>query len=227
MHKFLEIQFSGWTATPRMPFILSGNSICLSVPSYSLLLGMLGCCLGRNIEAGEVKIGFEYSFDSVGVDLEKRQRLESDGKKIKPHSKGSDAYLREFHVLPFLTIWIDRIDWEHYFKSPIGTPSLGRSQDILKIEKVEQKKAKLVEEAELSGCMLPFHSDLKVGGQLVQLAEAYKESDEVGGGRTPTKTSVFIAIASDRKYKVKVNHLYQTEEIEPKSFYLHIFNNGK
>lgn len=223
MYNFLEIQFSGWTATPKMPFILSGNSICMPVPSYSLLLGMLGCCLGRNIESGEVKIGFEYSFDSVGNDLEKRHRLEFDGKKIKSHSKGSDAHLREFHILPRLTIWIDRIDWKDYFQSPIGTPALGRSQDILKIEKVEEKKAKLVEEAEISGCMLPFNANLKVGGQLLQLAEAYKENEEVGTGRIPTKTNIFIAIPYDKKCKVKINHLYQTEEIAPKSFYLHNF----
>ena len=73
---------TGWTATPRMPFVLSGNSVCMSVPSYSLLLGLIGCCLGRNVDCTEVKIGFRYSFDSVAKDLETRQRLEFDGKKF-------------------------------------------------------------------------------------------------------------------------------------------------
>lgn len=104
MDKLLEIKFEGWTATPRMPFILSGNSLCLQTPTYSLVLGIIGCCLGRLVESSEVSVGFKYSFDSIGNDLETRQRLEFDGKKIKSHSKGTDAYLREFHIMPHLII---------------------------------------------------------------------------------------------------------------------------
>ena len=83
MNNALEIKFSGWTATPRMPFVLSGNALCLPVPTYSLLLGMIGCCLGRVVDSKEVKIGFHYSYDTNAADLETRQRLEFDGKKIK------------------------------------------------------------------------------------------------------------------------------------------------
>ena len=226
MNNILEIQFSGWTATPRMPFVLSGNAVCLPVPTYSLLLGIVGCCLGRVVESTEISMGFHYSFDSVAIDLETRHRLESDGKKIKAHAKGTDAYKREFHVMPSLTIWINRLDWIDYFKNPIGTPALGRSQDILKIESVKEIFIKSVDEAVISGCMLPFNANLQVGGQLVQLAEAFNESDEVGGGRIPTRTRIFMAISSDNERKIKFSNLYQTQEEKPKSFYLHTFNHG-
>ncbi|MCU0328743.1 MAG: hypothetical protein MUE53_07110 [Chitinophagales bacterium] len=227
MDKVLEIQFLGWTATPRMPFILSGNAICLPTPTYSLVLGIIGCCLGRIVESSEVQIGFQYRFDSVAKDLETRHRLEFDGKKVKNHSKGTDAYMREFHTMPQLTIWLNRLDWEDYFQNPIGTPTLGRSQDILKIESVKQINVKLVEEAFISGCLLPFNSNLKIGGQLIQLAEAYQENDGVGSGRTATKTGIFIAVPSDNLAKVKMKSLYQTLEEESKNFYLHSFNYGK
>lgn len=224
MNKLLEVQFLGWTATPRMPFVLSGNAVCMPVPSYSLLLGLIGCCLGRLVKPNEVQIGFHYSFDTVAKDLETRQRLEFDGKKIKSHSKGTDAYLREFHVCPKLTIWLDRTDWKNYFLNPIGTPSLGRSQDILRIDNVREVEVKQVDKATISGCMLPFTSDIQVGGQLLQLAEAYQENEEVGGGRKPTKTSVFIAISSDNKGTVAIKNLYKTIEDKPISFYLHQFS---
>jgi len=223
MNKLLEVHFSGWTATPRLPFVLSGNAVCMPVPSYSLLLGLIGCCLGRLVNPDELKVGFKYEFEMTGRDLETRQRLEFDGKKVKNHSKGSDAYLREFHVAPKLTLWLDRLDWEYNFLNPIGTPSLGRSQDILKIETVKKVEAKNVEEAIISGCMLPFNINLKLGGQLIQLAEAYKESEKIGGGRTATKTGVFIAISSDNHQSVKMENLYQTQEVNSKSFYLHQF----
>jgi CRISPR-associated protein Cas5t len=225
MNSVLEVTFSGWTATPRMPFILSGNAICMHNPTYSLLLGIIGCCLGRTASANEVNIGFHYSFDSIANDLETRQRLEFDGKKVKPHSKGTDAYLREFHVLPKLTIWLNRLDWEEFFISPIGTPALGRSQDILKIESVKQVKVAQIEEAEISGCMLPFNPSLQIGGQLLQLAEAYEENEEVGTGRKVTRTGIFMSVPHDSKAKVRIPNLYTTQEQSPKNFYLHVFGN--
>lgn len=223
MNEVLEVQLSGWTATPRLPFVLSGNSVCMPVPSYSLLLGMIGCCLGRLINSDELKLGYKYSYDTVGKDLETRQRLVFDGEKVKTHGKGTDAYSREFHVAPKITLWLNRLDWEQYFLNPIGTPALGRSQDILKIESVRRVTIKPAQEAIISGCMLPFNSNLKVGGQLIQLAEAFQESEEIGGGRIATKTGVFIAIASDNEQLVDIENLYQTQEEDSKSFYLHQF----
>ena len=226
MDSVLEVKFSGWTATPRMPFILSGNAVCMHTPSYSLLLGIIGCCLGRIVTGNEVKIGFHYSFDSIAKDLETRQRLEFDGRKIKQHSKGTDAYSREFHVSPKLTIWLNRLDWEVNFKNPIGTPSLGRSQDILTIDSVRIVEIKSVEKTELSGCMIPFNSSLHVGGQLVQLAESYYEIDKVGGGRKPMRTGIFISIPFDCISKVEMPNLYSIKDEKSQSFYLHNFGNA-
>lgn len=224
MNKVLEVNFSGWTATPRMPFILSGNALCLPVPTYSLLLGIIGCCLGRVVESNEVSFGYRYSFDGVDTDLETRQRLEFDGKKVKSHAKGSDAYQREFHIMPKLTIWLNRLDWENYFKNPVGTPSLGRSQDILTIGEIRQIEVQQVDSAKISGCMLPFNPKVQVGGQIVQLAESYQENDEIGSGRTPTRTGIFMALHADNEQLLKMPNLFQTIEDVPKNFYLHQFN---
>lgn len=221
MDKALEINLSGWTATPRMPFILSGNAVCMHTPGYSILLGIIGCCIGRLVNPDEVNIGFKYSYDATAMDLETRQRLEYDGKKVKTHSKGTDAYLREFHTAPRLTIWTNRIDWIEHFTSPIGTPTLGRSQDILKIETVNIVDVTSIEEGELSGCMLPFTVGLKAGGQLVQLAESFIENDEPGTGRKPQQSRIFLSIPHDSRSVVKHANLFKTHE--NKVFYLHQF----
>lgn len=219
MKTLLEIRFRGWTATPRMPFVLSGNAVCLPVPTYSLLLGLVGCCLGRPVEAEEVRLGFRYHFDTSAEDIETRQRLEFDGKKIKSHAKGSDAYPREFHVNPCLTVWLDRLDWEDYFKSPVGSPALGRSQDLLKIEFVRQVEVQPVSEAKIGGCMLPFSSKLRIAGQLVQLAEAYRENETIGSGRTAIQSRIFLAVPIDNDTPVAFEHLFQTADHQ--AFYLH------
>jgi CRISPR-associated protein Cas5t len=226
--KLLEISFEGWTATPRMPFILSGNSLCMPTPSYSILLGILGCCLGRLITHEEVNIGFFYEYQSSEIDVETRQRLEFDGKKIKSHSKGSDAYSREFHTMPKLKVWIDRLDWLENFLYPVGTPSLGRSQDILKIQKVKEVEVTPIQEAEVSGFMIPFNSSLQIPGQLIQMVESFIENDEIGSGRTATNSKMFISVHHKSKCKIKINNLFETVQIPNNDlktqFYLHKWN---
>lgn len=223
MNKILEIQFSGWTATPRLPFVLSGNALCMPVPSYSILLGMIGCCLGRNVSPNEVKIGYCYGYGGGATDLETRRRLRYDGRKIKPHDKGSDVYQREFHINPSLTLWIDRVDWLSFFESPIGTPVLGRSQDLLQIRSVKIKTVEQINKAEIGGCMLPFFFDKTIPGQLIQLAEAYEENESIGSGRKPIRSSVFVAIHPDNKVIVEMSNLYRTLEENSYEFYLHSF----
>lgn len=227
MKTLLEVQFEGWTATPRMPFILSGNAICMPTPSYSLLLGLVGCCLGRFVESKEVRLGFRYSFEDIAVDIETRHRLVNDSGKVKVHAKGTDAYPREFHVNPRLTLWLDRLDWEDFFKYPIGAPALGRSQDLVKIR---HKSVRIVEvtpvtSAKVSGCLLPFTTQLKSAGQLVQLAEAYLENAITGSGRIPVSSQIFLAIPwMDEKEEesakpITYPNLYQTQE--KRAIYLH------
>lgn len=223
MNTLLEIQFSGWTATPRMPFILSGNAVCMHTPTYSLILGIVGCCLGRGVLSNEVKIGFKYSFDSIAQDLETRQRLEFDGRKVKSHAKGTDAYSREFHTSPKLIIWIDRLDWKQYFENPVGTPSLGRSQDILIIEKVSVIEVESVDYGNLGGSLLPFTIGLQAGGQLVQLAESFIENEEIGSGRRPAASKIFISIPHDNHADVRYDNLFETKTDHPVTFYLHNF----
>lgn len=224
MDNVLEIRLSGWTATPRLPFVLSGNAVCMHTPTYSLVLGIIGCCLGRLVSANEVQLGFKYQFDAVANDLETRQRLEFDGKKVKQHAKGTDAYLREFHISPKLIIWINRVDWKKYFENPEGTPSLGRSQDILKIEAVSTVEVEKVDHGVLSGSLLPFQTGLEVGGQLVQVAESYGENDEVGSGRTPTSSKIFISIPHENNVDIHFHNLYRTKSSNSETFYLHDFN---
>lgn len=219
--ELLRLHFKGWTATPRMPFILSGNAICLPVPPYSLLLGIIGCCVGRLVDYRETKIGFRYSYDSNATDIETRQRLIFDYKnqKIRGHDKGSDAYPREFHTNPELTVWLDRPDWKEIFLNPIGAPALGRSQDLLTITAVEITLVESVEEAEIIGTMIPFTTKLKVPGQLVQLAEAYSEQDGIGKGRVPVKSRIFLALRPEMPVKLQHRNLFKSESGE--TFYLH------
>lgn len=223
--EMLQVEMRGWSATPRMPFIISGSirggAICLPVPLYSTLLGLIGCCLGRLVDFEEVRIGFNYKFGEMAKDLEKRNRLKLDAKsgRLMPHPDGKDAYLREFHTLPRLKLWLNRLDWKPFFENPFGTPALGRSQDLLKITNVISVHANHIDEGELSGTLVPFKPGNRLPGQIVQVAEAFRENDVVGSGRISTGSKMFLAIRHDQQVPAQIENLYQTETGE--QFYFH------
>ena len=73
--------------------------------------------------------------------------------------------------------------------------------------------------------MIPYEFGMTVPGQLVQLAEAYVDNNEIGSGRHPNLSKMFIVIHPDNKAKVKFKNLYRTiEENDSSDFYLHTFN---
>ena len=203
-----------------MPFVISGNAICLPVPTYSLLLGLMGCCLGRIVDFEEVSVGFRYAFDQMAKDKETRSRLEvAKSGKLMQHSKGQDAYDREFHIGPSLLIWLNRLDWQASFENPVGTPALGRSQDLLQISGVQRVTAIPIQFGELSGTLIPFRPGDLLSGQIIQCAEAFREKDEIGSGRVSTRSCMFLAIRHDQKVPARIENLYQTAE--GGQFYLH------
>lgn len=222
MKRVLQIKCNGWTSSPKMPFILSGNSVCMHTPSYSLILGMLGCCMGRYIKADEVEIGFHYQYDAVSKDTETRHRLQNKQNQIKPHAKGTDAYVREFHSLPKLTIWLNRLDWKEQLQNPIGTPSLGASQDLLNIQEVKEVEVVEIEKAKVSGTMIPFEIGEKAGGQLVQLAESFEEIGDFGEGRKAVNSKIFISIPHDGLAELRTKNLFEVVDTQ-QQFYLHKF----
>lgn len=218
MKEFLEIRFEGWTATPRLPFILAGNALCMQVPSYSTVLGIIGCCLGRLVHQKEVFIGYKYKYDTEAEDLETRHRLEFDGRNVKSHAKGTDAYKRAFHTNPQLTIWIDKLEWEEYFQTPVGSPSLGQSQDLLVIKSVRKVKATKVDQGVISGCMIPFKGTMETSGQLVQIAESFEENEAIGSGRKSFRSRIFLAIPYDADREIRFENIYKVDNT---SIYIH------
>jgi len=60
MTELVHVTLKGFTSTFRIPSIVSGKSLCAPVPPYSTILGIIGCCAGRDVYPEEVRIGFEY-----------------------------------------------------------------------------------------------------------------------------------------------------------------------
>lgn len=213
--QFLQIHLNGWTATPRLPMVISGNARCMPVPSYSSLLGLIGCCLGRPVSSQEVNIGCRYMYSDSFDDLETRHRLKFKNGRLKVHPKGTDAYKREVHLKPVLTLWLSRLDWQTYFEDPCGTPSLGQSQDILQITGIELVDAELVQEGVIKGCMLPvdnIESGIEFAGRFVQIADSFIENDSIGSGRSATASRIFVCVPYSNDRSIQNRSIYKLSD---------------
>lgn len=204
--ELLKVVFKGWTATPRLPQVKSGKALSIPIPSYSTLLGLIGCCLGREVSPSEVRIGFEYRCDEqMAIDLETTHRLAWINGKIKPHPKGTAVTEREFHINPELIMFVDAIHWQDAFLNPVGIPCLGRSQDLLWITQIERITATPVKKGILGPTLIPFAETL-IPGRMLRLCESYKEGN-IGEGRQMRHSGLYTAV-SPYSHPIEFNNLY-------------------
>ena len=225
--KILRVRFAGLTSTVRIPFVVSGKAICSPVPSYPTILGLIGCCAGRDIYPNETRVGFEYSFGAnennidTGIDLEVTHRMKLNDKgKLKPNPKGTAIKEYEFHVNPRLVLYLDNISFAEYFQAPHGIPSLGRSQDIVWIERnPEILDVEPIEKGIIQGStLMPFPQE-DAGGNLLRLPE-YFDNTNRGITRIPKNIRLFQAIPSGSRVSGK--NLFSIKgDKEKHVFYLH------
>lgn len=230
MDKFVHATIKALTSTFRVPLVVSGKSLCAPVPSYSTLLGFLGCCAGREVSPKELRVGFEYSWGNestanfAGVDMETTHRFELKNNKLKSHPKGSSIRYYEFHTFPVLELFIDNLRFSDYLTNPVGIPTLGRSQDLAWIEKVEILEVYKKKSGVVGTTLMPFpQKDIEgneIGGRILRLPEFFDNS-EPGMTRTPRNLRLFQVVSSGSI--VENPNFYQTESHKDENhvIYLH------
>jgi CRISPR-associated protein Cas5t len=233
MDKLVHASIRGFTSSFRIPLIVSGNSLCAPVPSYSTLLGLIGCCVGRNVYPQETRIGFEYSFGSdslnngYGVDTETSHRLILEGDKLKPHPKGPAPKELEFHAYPKLELYLDNLDFYEYLRSPIGIPTLGRSQDLVWISNVEIVDVHKKESGFINGTLIPFPQE-EISSRMLRLPE-YFDNTHDGVNRVSKNIRLFQIVSHE--VFIHNPNLYQIvgNQNEEHVIYLHEWDaiNGK
>jgi CRISPR-associated protein Cas5t len=213
----LHITFEAFTATFKVPFINTGTGTVISapVPSYSNIVGLISCCAGRYIDKDETLIGFKYMYSGKGRDIETTRRLELDNKgRLKRNPKLSIA-TREFHVNPRLDLYLSNTEFERYFKSPIGVPTLGRSQDIAWITNIERVEIEKVPGGRIKPTLIPFPCT-QIGGRLIRYCDYYI-NDATGYLRQPDAMILYQVVpeTEDGVYITRDNlyRLDNTDEV--------------
>ncbi|MCF2138526.1 MAG: type I-B CRISPR-associated protein Cas5b [Candidatus Lokiarchaeota archaeon] len=250
--KLLHVEIKALTASFRLPFALSGSQVTVQVPMYPTILGLISCCAGRPISSQETDIGFIFTHQGTGLDLERFIRWSMNKNKPKLNTKGAGIRKREYLINPHLDLFLSNLSFKKYFESPVGIPVLGRSQDVAWIEKVSVVDVQAVKEGNIQGSLIPmslFGKRTPIGF-ILRLPEEIKY-DQQKRLREISSSNVFVVIPSERnhlthieldsglfsiknekshmisdeKTKEKVENSQDLEQNLPlKTFYLHHFN---
>jgi CRISPR-associated protein Cas5t len=98
---------------------------------------MLSAIAGKVISPFETRIGFEFHCSSRDMEIEKTDRLALNRGVLSAHKEGQGVLKRYVYFRPELDLYVTDLELEQAFRSPVSTPSLGRSQDIAWVKTVE------------------------------------------------------------------------------------------
>ena len=133
----VHVHIEGMTAFFRMVWTVTASQMTLPCPSYANLLGLISACAGKVVRPLDTRIGFEFSHASEGEELERTDRFELSGNRLKEQRKGQGVLYRQIHFKPQLDLYLTNLDLADAFNNPVATPCLGRSQDLCWISMVE------------------------------------------------------------------------------------------
>lgn len=206
--KLLHVNIAGWTATFRIPLLYSGTGLTSPVPPYSTLFGLIGNVCGREVKPNETRLGYIFKGEGTAIDLETSHRLEMKNGILKEQKQTAVAK-RQFILKPMLDLYLDNLEFKHWFDYPQNPPCLGRSQDVAWINDVEIVDAVPVSEGFVKGTLLPF-SESPVPGLLLLLPD-YFDNSLTGFSREIGKLRTYVAIKHGSPVKVSRENLYRIE----------------
>ncbi|MHA1124632.1 MAG: type I-B CRISPR-associated protein Cas5b [Candidatus Heimdallarchaeota archaeon] len=137
--KMLRVTLTSWTASFRHPSFMIGYQPTLPVPPLSTIFGLISAASGSLVNLKHTSIGYFFTFEGKGIDLEKIYELE------KGLGYKTNILRREFLFNVKLTLYLDT-KYKDNFLQPTYTLLLGRSSDLAHIEEV--KEVELVERQE-------------------------------------------------------------------------------
>lgn len=141
----LHVKLEGYTAFFRVVWTITASQMTLPCPPYPTLLGLISTCAGRVETPADTRIGYEFNHASEGEELERTKRFElTQGGYLQQQKKGQGLLYRQVHFKPTLDLYLTNLDLKEAFRNPVATPTLGRSQDLCWITKVEEAPGTMV-----------------------------------------------------------------------------------
>lgn len=169
----LRVEVSGAVTSFRYPHFMQGTQPTYDMPPPATLYGHVCSALGELVDPGSFSVAIRFTCEAVFTDYE------------HTHFFGREAKLsptrRQLLFAPRLTLYIDRPDWEAYFRSPRYVVTLGRSQDLMSYDRVQIVTLQRNEAAYLEHTLIPLNGVVRASNRVACTMPRYIDS-----GRNPT-----------------------------------------
>ena len=160
--KVFRIHIQSWTASFRYPNLISGYQATLPVPPLSTLFGLISAAMGRYFHLKEMDIGFVFTFQTKGRDLETIYQMGRSLRGIK-----SNVIVREFLVDNDLWLYTMNAEVAKSFEKPYFPLLLGRSGDLASVRSIDQLDIEIKKELhKVKGTIIPFKASLPIAAPI-------------------------------------------------------------
>lgn len=166
----IRIHIRGWTASFRYPNFVSGFQPTLAVPPLSTIYGLLSAAKGELVTPTDTTVGFIFKSSGKAVDLETIYELQDTALQAK-----SNVVRREILFEPELFLYLSDLNFAEYFKRPRHPLLLGRSTELVMVEKIDSLALERKTNVRVGGTIFPFSPALKINGSLQALPMHFTE----------------------------------------------------
>ncbi len=205
----IHVHMEGFTAFFKHPLTITGTQISLPCPPYSTILGLISACAGKIVSPKDTRVGYEFRCISTDIELERTNRFEMDDKgMIRENPKGQGILRRYVHFYPVIDLYLTNTSFFESFKRPVSPPFLGRSQDMMWINKVEMVELDQMSSGKIGPTMIPY-SQINIPSLVIRCPE-YFYNEVKGMTRLVGPVGFYQAILPTTKtrYDTTIKNLY-------------------
>jgi len=178
---------------------------------------MISACAGRIITPRDTRIGYEFQHISEGQEIERTNRFRLTPAGLKEQTKGQSIVYRYVHFRPTLDLYLTNLSLAEAFYSPVSTPTLGRSQDMCWIKKVEPVTLKPVRSGKIGSTLV----DSKVVNGYISpdivVATEWFTNEVLGMNRKVAAMGQYQAITAENgngeRTDVEIDNLYHPSNL--------------
>lgn len=155
--KVFKIDITTWTSSFKYPNIISGFQPTLEVPPISTVLGLINAASGKYLKHNKLKIGYYFEFEAKQIDLETIYQIEAHEKGYPKNATKTNVINREFLFNNHLILYLQDEEIINYFRLPVYSLLLGRSNDLATINSIGQVDLEEIQNSnKIKGQVIPF-----------------------------------------------------------------------
>lgn len=185
----LKIVAEGVTTSFRYPHFMQSVQPTYEMPPPATIYGHICSALGEWVTPEGVQFAYHFTYQARFDDVEHTHVLVPAGGKL-PESripKALEGQVNPFKRIilfrPRLILYLNRPEWEPYFRSPRYAVVLGRSQDLFAYTQVGIVRLETSDRAYFEHTLAPYRMALQTGRGYVILMPRFLDYHR---GRTPT-----------------------------------------